>query len=149
AESKISDIMSTDPDVPALRAYVTRVGAKQRNFKRYVVEETTDNHYKRVVATIKITDGKINCDNAEYAPTDDEVAAIEAELTKVTFPKSIPALKNNRPSQLAGVDPKHYYVFHDLTGEKIIFIQWRKDGEKPDLPFSFWDDGEWRMMEPD
>ena len=42
-----------------------------------------------------------------------------------------------------GDDPKNYIMFLDPSGN-VLFMQWRKDGEKPDLPFSCWDDGEWR-----
>ena len=72
---------------PALRAWMQRVGAQQRNFRRYVVEEEDANGYKRVVATAVITDdGKFVCDSKEHAPDDDELKEIEASITGADFP---------------------------------------------------------------
>jgi len=134
---------------PALRAYVERVGATAKNFRRYLVEEEDEAGYKEINATIAIKDGKIVCDTEESAPTEAETKAIEAEIASAQFPRSIRARRISLPGQLAGVDRKHYCVFLDPTGEETLFIQWRKEGEKPDWPLSFWSDGIWRMMEPD
>jgi hypothetical protein len=134
---------------PALRAYVERVGATAKNFRRYLVEEEDEAGYKKVSAAIAIKDGKIDCDSVEHAPTDAERQAIETEIASVQFPRSIRARRSSLPDQLAGVDRKDYCVFLAPTGEEILFVQWRKEGEKPDWPLSFWNDGIWRMMEPD
>src|SRR6516165_544715 len=76
--------------LPALAAYIARVGAEKRNFRRFVVKLEAREHYHYDAAVIQITkDNKtIKCDNEEYAPTKDEKEAIEAELARATFPKS-------------------------------------------------------------
>ena len=136
---------------PALHAYVTRVGARERSFKTYVIEDDDAEAYvgkRRVVATIRIAaDGTITCDAETYAPTADEQRQIAAEVAKNPFPTSISA--RSLPPELKGVPKRHLCIFHDRTGEYITFVQWRKDGEKPDLPYSCWSDGKWRNIEPD
>src|SRR5262249_31404292 len=76
-------------NLPALTAYINRVGAEKRNFRRFVVKLEGREHYHYDAAVIRITkDGEIKCDNEEYAPTKEEKKAIEAELARATFPKS-------------------------------------------------------------
>src|SRR5262249_43831367 len=138
---------------PALKAYVMRVGAEMKNFRHFRVEENIEDGYKRVKATVAIKDGKMTCDDASLARTAAERQAIEAEISGAAFPKSIPAktasLKAYPPPQLVGADDRDYCTFLSADGEEVQMIQWRKNGEKPDWPITFWSDGHWRMMEPD
>ena len=139
---------------PTLMAYLRRVGATERNFRKHVIVVADEYAYmggKREIATIKIEeDGTVDCNIKDYEPTADEQKAIKAEVGAAPFPKSINARKTMVPPQLVGVDPKHYFVFPDqYSADEVRFIQWRRDDPKQDLPLSFWSDGEWRMMEPD
>lgn len=139
---------------PVLRSYLSRIGAMEKNFRNHVIEEEDLSAYmggRRVVAEIEIKpDGTVTCDDDRYAPTADEQKAIKVEISAAPFPKSINARKDQLPPQLVGVDPRHYFVFRDQhNADEIAFIQWRRDDPKRDLPFSFWSDGEWRMMVPD
>src|SRR5262249_46614477 len=70
--------------LPALAAYIARVGAEPRNFRRFVVKLEGREHYHYDAAIIQITkDNKtIKCNNDEYAPTKEEKEAIEAELAR-------------------------------------------------------------------
>ena len=136
---------------PALRGWAERVGARQANFRRYVVEEEDEQGYKRPVAEARIKDGKFTCDSEEHAPTKDELEAIEAEINGANFPKSISATKAEARHKVAALDGD-CFLFFDKTGEQVPFVQQRKyseNGEKFDLPWSFWNDGEWRVMEPE
>jgi Family of unknown function (DUF5906) len=138
---------------PVLRAYLSHIGAAEKNFRKHVIEAEDSSAYiggRRLVAEIKIEpDGTIKCDE-QYAPTADEQKAIKAEIAATPFPNSINARKGSLPPQLAGIDPNHYCVFIDQhKNDEVKFIQWRRDGDKPDLPLSFWSDGIWRLMEPD
>jgi hypothetical protein len=85
----------------------------------------------------------------EHAPTEDEKSEIEAEIARAGFPTSINADKNTPLPDEVAADPANRFVFFDQTGSKILFIQHRQNGEKPDYPWSFWSDGKWRKMEPD
>ena len=75
--------------IPALAAYLNRVGAEECNFRRFVVKETGENGYPIDRAVIKIEGGTISCSSPDHAPTDDEKAAIESALKDAEFPRSI------------------------------------------------------------
>jgi hypothetical protein len=91
----------------------------------------------------------VSCDDDEYAPTEAERAAIEASLATASFPTSASTLRGSRPEALAGEDHENIFWFTDPSGKHVSFLQCRRNGEKPDLPWSYWSDGKWRMMEPD
>jgi hypothetical protein len=136
-------------ELPSVRAWADRVGATQKNFRRYVVEEEDGRGYGRTLATLSLRDGKVSCDDDEYAPTEAERAAIEASLATASFPTSASTLRGSRPEALAGEDHENIFWFTDPSGKHVSFLQCRRNGEKPDLPWSYWSDGKWRMMEPD
>lgn len=140
---------------PAIRHYIDRIGARAKSFRHYVVEVPDGSAYMgghRKIADIYVADdGVVSCDKPEYLPTADEQEAIKAEVARRPFPHSIHARKGSLPDRLKGVDPRDYFVFcDDVDPDKIIFIQWRVySPDKADLPFSFWNDGQWRMAEPE
>src|SRR5262249_42004735 len=79
-------------DLSALAAYIDRVGAEKRNFRRFVIKLEGRDHYHYDAVIIRITkDNKIECSDKEHAPTAKEKKAIETELARATFPKSIAA----------------------------------------------------------
>ena len=149
---------------PNLQAYLQRINAVQRNFRKFEVEEAIDDRgrgrYKRVVATVTIvgdaaddSDAKLilQCSNPDYAPTEAEAAAIAPEIADLQFPLSIPARDiDGLLATLPGVDPDDFFPFR-VKGGGVTFVQQRKETNdgKAYLPWSFWSDGEWRMMEPD
>ena len=148
-----------------LNAYVRRVGADTRNFRRYTIEEPGPSGYKRTRATIRIdAKNEIACVvdefaltkeeaekiKAKLAPTKEESEAIKAELEQFPFPRSIPATGINKLTAFLGNPPKeHLSIFYEQNGKDILMVQFRRNGEKPDLPYSYWSDGIWRNMEPD
>jgi hypothetical protein len=86
----------------------------------------------------------------EYKPTDVELAAIKAELTKVEFPRSVSAALVAAQAFIKTMPVGQWFTFKDRTGEQALMLYQRvEDGEKDYLPWSFWNDGEWRCMEPD
>ena len=139
---------SAETHHPALNAYVRRIGAVQKNFRRYVIEEKGEDGYACVTATIRIDD-TITCDVAEFEPTKEEQKAIKEEIEKAPFPKSIKARKGPLPAELRGVPKQHLCIFLDQSGDHVLMIQHRRDGEKPDYPYTLWNDGRWRCMEPE
>jgi hypothetical protein len=64
----------------ALKAYIDRIGAEQRNFRHYqVVDHSHPSGYARSKADIRIEpDFSIRCNREEFKPT--EAEAIKAEL---------------------------------------------------------------------
>jgi ribosomal protein S17E len=148
-------------DLPALKTYLDRIGAEVKNFRKYTVEDQfaprdasgKSSAVRRTVATIRLQDdGTIECKNKDFAPTEVEQAAIKEAVKSAKFPRSIIA-KNvhslRRKLNVGNADD--LYVFFDAKGE-VLFVQQRvtfEDGNKGYLPWSLFDDGEWRMMEPD
>jgi Family of unknown function (DUF5906) len=148
---------------PGLAGYLRRVGAKVRNFRSHIIQEMDeDSHYWRDRVRIKVeSDGAVNVhvypkspddpiDQSQYEPTEEEEAAIKKESK--SFPRSIAGDPKDLPAELIGVDPEEYFVFRDENGELVMMIQWRKldeEGKPYYLPFSFWSDQVWRMMEPE
>jgi len=140
---------------PALAAYIDRVGAEQRNFRRFVVRLQGAHGYFYDAVIIKIgRDGVIECNDEEYKPTEAEQAAISAALAAETnWPKSVAAslAKLAELRALIGGSPE-LRAAKSGDGNTILMVQQRvrkQDGSKADLPWSFWSDGVWRCMEPD
>jgi len=150
---------------PNLQAYLQRISAVQRNFRKFEVEETIDDRgrgrYKRVVATITIVGDAaddsdasltLQCSNPDYAPTEAEAAAIAPEIADLQFPLNVDARNIDALlAMLPDVDPDDFFSFRRGKNGGVVFVQQRKETNdgKAYLPWSFWSDGEWRMMEPD
>jgi len=146
-------------NLPALADYIARVGAEPRNFRRFVVKLEAREHYHYDAVIIRISkEGTIECSDEEHAPTKEEKKAIEAELARATFPKSIAASESNvwdlkkLIRETKDREPKELYEFPDASGG-ITFVQERirkDDGSKIDLPWSYWgSETGWLNMEPD
>lgn len=143
--------------LPHLEAYLSRVGAERRSFKRFVIEgDPVYGSLRRVICEISIMAGRsLTWSNEDFAPTPAELANIERELAGYeNWPRSIPIAKEARYLLLREIsdDRPELYYFYDRSGENILFAQQRvrrPDGTKVDLPWTYWSDGVWRRMEPD
>ena len=138
-------------DVPAVRDYLNRVGAEPRSLKTAVVRQT-HGRYWRDLAVIKFSkEGDIECSTVEHAPTDLERQMIKSAMAGVTWPelKKLARIINPHP-MIAQADPKDVYEFRDTEGQ-IIMLQVRisNGDDKAYVPFTHWDDGQWRICEPD
>jgi hypothetical protein len=159
-------------NIGALANYIDRIGGEQRSFRRFVVkgENQKRYHYDKTVITLNTTNHTLRCvvdgkevltrEEHEHAPTEEERAAIEKALAdpNIEWPKSIPC---GGVDELIKVIAKAHkrinptlFVYYDTAGKNVVFVQERldpKDGElkKDDLPWSYWNDKKWRMMEPD
>lgn len=140
--------------IPALQAYVDRIGAVEHNFRRYIVREHRgkNEHYYVERTIIKINgDGSIYCSREEHAPTEAEAKAIREAFSKITLPRSVGV---GVPAAQAFADSLRgqAFLFHDRGTGKVRMIQerWVKpDGGKVYLPWTYFSDGKWRRMEPD
>ena len=65
-------------DVAPLAAYINRVGAVPLNFRKFMIREDRGNYYVEKTIITLAPDGEITCRDTEYAPTDEEAAAIKA-----------------------------------------------------------------------
>jgi len=94
----------------------------------------------------------------KYAPTkaEEEAIAAEFEKSKPDWPRSttFPDTHGLRAliKEKYGRDKPVLFEFRNAEG-RICFVQERvvneQSLEKSDLPWSYWSDGQWRMMEPD
>lgn len=138
-------------NIPALAAYVQRVGAECLNFRRFMIKEFRGGYYTER-ALIKIAgDGTVSCSSKEHAPTEEEITNIRSALITEKFPRAILA---RDASVLRGVLPSDVQLFEFWSRREpgLIMCQERRvfaDGRKGYVPWTFFSDGIWRMMEPD
>ena len=138
--------------LPSVKRYLTRIGAEARSMRSAVIREAQGT-YKKDISVIRFaTDGTIIADCDEHAPTEAEQQAIKKEFATVTFPKlkTLPTLQS-LPDEVKGTDPDDIFEFRNAKGH-IVMLQVRrvgKDGIKYYLPYTFWDDGQWRRVEPE
>lgn len=140
-------------DFPALAAYIQRLGAEQLNFRTFMIKEHVGPYYSEKVLIKLGSDGIITCSADGYAPTPDEEAAIKRDCEGANFPKSILASDAQLRQLQNMVNGKLFVFYKRNTGkDSIIMVQERRDfenGTKAYIPWTFYDDNQWRMMEVD
>lgn len=142
---------------PALAAYIDRIGAEEISFKTFMVK-IHRNHYYNERCLIRIdTDARtISCTHKDYAPSDAEEIAILNELANRVFPTAIGAddiAGLIKTIQLKGgkVNKKDLFELWDRRTGKIVMVQRRfmgDDGRKQYHPWTLFNDGVWRQLEP-
>lgn len=137
-------------DIPAVANYLRRIGAEPRSLRTAVVREMRGSYWDDIAIISLQQDGTLKAPEA-YAPTEKEKLDIEVECQSVIWPQMqlLPKLINV-PEEVAKANPKDLFEFRNLNGE-IIMLQLRmqRRGEKSYIPYTFWDDGIWRKMEPE
>ncbi|MGV3548979.1 primase-helicase family protein [Rhizobium sp.] len=138
-------------DIASVFRYLNRIGAEPRSLRTAIVKELAG-RYWRDVAVINIApDGMVKAPE-EYQPTETEAAAIKAECHNIQWPELKPQKSViNAPKQWSGIDPETLFYFLDLEGN-IVMVQQRindRAGGKAYVPWTYWDDDEWRCMEPE
>jgi len=138
-------------DVPAVRDYLNRVGAEPRSLKGAVVRQT-HGRYWRDLAVIKFSkEGDIECSTIEHAPTELEQQLVKSALAGVTWPelKRLHKIIDPHP-MIKEAARQDIFEFRDGEGQ-IVMVQVRieKGDDKAYVPFTYWDDGVWRICEPD
>jgi len=137
-----------------LKRYLERIGATQSNFRRWSVSKM-EHGYPKVIASIWIDKetNELRCSRKDYAPTKEEMEKIVEDLDNVEFPKSIAvALVKAKEIESRAEEGAALYFIHDRQDKnKVIFVQEvrGRGSEKVFVPWTFFDDGEWRIMEPD
>ena len=139
-------------DLKSVRAYLVRIGAEPRSLKTAIIREQYGNYWKDI-CTIRFSKvGEVSCSVDEFLPTDIEAAAMAEEFETVKWPQLMP-LPNlvKVPRMISEAEPEDIYEFRNGEG-KITMVQVRIEratGEKNYVPWTHWDDGEWRACEPD
>ena len=146
-------------DLAPVKSYLNRIGAKVVSMLKAIVE-APDRKYNKEVATIlferngefKLTRKGVTLPpDHESAPTITEIEAIKAAFAGVSFPTSC-ACEGALPRILRALDDDHCFPIYDRAKRLVAAVQ-RIDSEdgltKTYRTWSFWSDGEWRMMEPE
>jgi hypothetical protein len=152
---------------PTLHAYLARIEDAEaatfelRSLRRFTMKLEDRDKYHHDAIVVKLSkEGDVWCDKAEHQPEKGEPEKIKAELADAIkgWPKSCAASPHGdadvrRILKGRGYTHPELFVFRNKENE-IVFIQHRirnEDDEqkKRDLPWSYWDDGSWRQMEPD
>ena len=147
--AKVKTLKSIRP----LRQYMKRIGAVEKSLNKLIVEKERDGDgYKRQVCSITVKrDGTISCPKKEYQPNDDEQDAIQEAFRGLRWPRIKPLSRiKDPPKQVSQASQEDLFLFKDEK-KRIIFVQVRVQTAegKAYLPFSYWDDDEWRQIEPD
>ena len=141
-------------DIPSVRAYLNRVGAEPRSLKTAVIRVEHGAYWKDVAVIRFARNGQVVCTAHEFSPTETEeqVMAVELQNAQWPEPKPLPRLpaKNRLPKMIAEADRGDIFEFRN-DADQIIMLQVRVENPegKNYVPWTFWDDEEWRCCEPD
>jgi hypothetical protein len=138
-------------DVPAIHTYLTRIGAEARSLRTAVVKEMHGAYWKDLATISFSKDGKVETKATECLPTEEEQKRIEEEIGEWDWPSLKLLIKPKYPREVSEHPPENIFEFRSMSGE-LIMLQLRidvKGGDKKYVPWTYWDDDEWRAMEPD
>lgn len=148
--------------IPALDAYLTRIGAEERNFKTFVVKEyKPGNRYFSEKTTVRVQrDLTLYCSTPDHEPSAEERKAIEEALKTIKFPHSLPVILRVAERQAEELnrhgDKEDVYLFQIRGGPdsgKVSMLQHKfldKNGVRQYVCWSWWGaDVGWLPMEPD
>lgn len=142
-------------DLPATRIYLARCGAEPRSLKSAVVREE-QGQYWRDVAVITFTKaGAVSVTMEQYEPTEQEAADIAEEFSNVEWPElQLLSRIIDPPKMIAEAEPSAVFEFRNrenLITMVQVRIEIMENGQpnKKYIPWTYWDDGEWRICEPD
>ena len=137
--------MTPITELPAVAAYLARIGATATSIRGAVIREADGNYYRDIARIRFAPDGEIIAPE-ELAPTDGEKGAILEEISEAKIPEHI------YPASRKGLKAKgELFEFRDPSGN-LIMLQERiekPDGSKDYLPWTFWSDNVWRRLEPE
>lgn len=138
-------------DIKSVANYLQRIGAEARSLSTAVVREQSGKYWQDI-ATIRFSKkGEIVCSDLQFAPTELESVSIADECSKIEWPKMKPIERIiNPPAMIKNADQKDIYEFRNEHGQ-ITFVQVRieQDGGKSYVPWTYFDDDEWRCTEPE
>lgn len=146
-------------EIDAVRLYMNRVGAEPRSMLAAAVKEQLGT-YSRDLAVIKLdkTTGDINVycgdgsDKTVFEPTEREAEEIKKACLDERWvePKLLCSIIN--PTQMMKeAKAEDTFEFRNSEG-KIVMLQVRienKEGGKSYIPFTYFDDEQWRCCEPE
>lgn len=140
-------------DLPSVASYLSRIGAEVRSMYKAVIMEVSGNYFRDTAVVMFDRDGKVTCRPSGNEPTEAEQAKIIEEFATATFPKQVLATDHDLeklPQKAKDAGEKNLFIYRDFAGE-IIMLQVRYDNAKGKnyVPYTYYDDGEWRAQEPE
>ena len=143
-------------DVPSISAYLRRIGAEERSLRVGVVKQTMGNYWKDL-ATIRFDPVKkaikVMPEDDNYKPTEAEEKSILEDMDNYVWPAATLLGKIfELPEKLKHVDPDSIFEFRNKEG-MLVMLQHRSEpkggGDKAYRPWTYFDDGQWHMAEPE
>jgi hypothetical protein len=144
--------------LPAVEAYLRRIGAEARSMRVAHVREQ-EGRYLREIAVVRLSkdEGQIAVsspldeDVSVYLPTDEERYAIGLEAKAAHWPELKPCSTiRNPPPMSQNAKSEDIFEFRDNDGNIIMLQLLKKKGtDKSYIPFTYWTDNQWRMIEPE
>ena len=136
-------------DLPAVRDYLSRIGATTKSFTHAVVE-VMEGRYFRTICTVRFDEHgaitiKYNGDiSQEFDPTKEEQDAIQKEPWHL-MPNYTPAFHTD--DLPAYVTSGKHWVFMNETNDKILMVQSRVNTQegKNYYIWTQWSDKKWRL----
>jgi hypothetical protein len=146
---RIKDVSEID----VVAQYLKRVGAEIRSMRTAVVREAHGRYWKDIAVIRFKKDGDVDCKSIEHMPTEQEAANIKAGLANVRWPELRPIHELvNPPDMIKNAEQKDVFLFRN-TENQIVMVQVRievgPESERRYVPWTYWDDDEWRPAEPD
>lgn len=143
---------------PTAKAYLEEIGAEMKTLFRATVEIKEGKYDKEYFSIVWDREGKCTCRGQAKGhvrlPTVTELEAFKLEIPEIHFPKqtTIAALSPaNNPSLINNAADQDLFIYRNQDGD-ITFVQVRIDYEDRDkryVPLTYWDDGQWRTIEPE
>lgn len=148
AAARIGMVSSLN-DLPAVRGYLSRIGAQEVHFWAAKVERDSRHGYPQIAARVMFaSDGTVTAKGDVEEPTKDEQDAICAAFKRVEFPELTTLTAIAEPPPGVSLTDLNTFVLHDLKGDvAMIHCRYDKsDGTKGFIPWTPWSDGVWRKM---
>lgn len=148
--------VSSISELASVRDYLNRIGAEVRSMRTAVVKERAGAYWKDIAVVRFDRDGTIETDS-RFEPTEHEQKLISDEFAGVVFPSNRTVIEPpDWPEEIqtlidAGDDS--WFQLRNTKGELVMAQVRRKnrrsDDDRTYIPYTLWDDGKWRMMEPE
>lgn len=139
-------------DVPSIAIYLGRIGAVPRSIRVAVVEEKKGKYWEDV-AYIRFDPGSrsVKASSPQYDPNKAELEAIQKDMEQYSWPAAKLLGKiYQRPEALKNEPADNIFEFRDASGQLVMLQQRTEASDRGKYkPWTYFDDGEWRMTEPD
>ena len=135
-------------ELESVRVYLSRIEATAVSIRSAVIRVYRGKYYEDVARITFLADGTVRVPEG-LAPTEEEAKAIAGEIEGAEVPEHTPA--TNLKKLPVDIESSELFIFRD-GDKRITMIQERiidKKGDKQYIPWTYWSDNKWRMLEPE